>query len=168
MIQITLATSARRTARIAFKTRTVSYKGKVSAFSACFPFITLNARFGDEPIGATLSERFDSASDMLDRLGRRVCTRCGGVGESCRVRNCIVLKSRLPGLRRSGGALRLARPNEFTFAEATTGEAWRDVSFRRTHAFACVAGAECCAADLIWINMSSLVTPKIRNCKLSE
>lgn len=44
--KITLATSARRSTRIAFKTRAVAYEGKVPAFSTRFSFITLNARFG--------------------------------------------------------------------------------------------------------------------------
>ena len=47
-LKVTLATSARRSARIAFETRTVADEGKVSAFSTCFPFITLNAGLGDK------------------------------------------------------------------------------------------------------------------------
>jgi hypothetical protein len=46
--RFTLATSTRPTARIALETRAVADEGKVSAFSTCFPFITLNARFGDK------------------------------------------------------------------------------------------------------------------------
>ena len=44
----TLATTTRPSARIAFETRAVTDEGKVPAFSTCFSFITLNARFGDK------------------------------------------------------------------------------------------------------------------------
>jgi hypothetical protein len=44
--KFTLATSARRSTRIALETRAVTDEGKVPAFSTRFPFITLNARFG--------------------------------------------------------------------------------------------------------------------------
>ena len=44
--EITLATSARRSTRIALETRAVANEGKVPAFSTRFSFITLNARFG--------------------------------------------------------------------------------------------------------------------------
>gem|GEM_PF-4774333 len=67
--QFTLATSARRSTRIAFETRAVTDEGKVSAFSTCFPFITLNARFGYKFCCAAFSERLDGAGDMLGRLG---------------------------------------------------------------------------------------------------
>jgi hypothetical protein len=67
--KVTLATSARRSTRIAFETRAVTYEGKVPAFSTRFPFITLNARFGHKFCCASLSERFDGTGDLLGRLG---------------------------------------------------------------------------------------------------
>ena len=66
-LSITLTTSARRTARIAFETRAVADEREVPAFSTCFPFITLNARFGDKIGRAAFSERLDGASHMLCR-----------------------------------------------------------------------------------------------------
>jgi hypothetical protein len=80
----------------------------------------------------------------------------------------VVIGSRLQRTRMCTSALRFARRNKLSLAEATTGEAWRDESFGGTLAFARVTRAECSAADLTWINMSKLVAPKIRNCKLSE
>ena len=80
----------------------------------------------------------------------------------------VVAGFRLQRTRMRTSALRFARRKKLPLAEATTGEAWRDESFGGTLAFARVTRAECSAADLTWINMSKLVAPKIRNCKLSE
>src|SRR5665809_71661 len=109
---------------------------------------------------------FDGARNMVSRLRCMGCGRRGG--KACGAGHCIVSRSWLQCMRLCTSALRFARRNKLPLTNATTSEAWRDESFGGTLAFARVTGAECCAADLIWINMSKLVAPKIRNCKLSE
>src|SRR5712691_3565738 len=71
-------------------------------------------------------------------------------------------------MRRSATALRVALAHEFTLTESPACKAGRYEGLCRALSLACITRAEGRAADLTWINMSKLVTPKIRNCKLSE